>query len=170
MFCTLYISVEGGDDDWLFILGWTVPLNSVVWLPRLPSSATDTAVSLGRLCTMDANRPSVFEWFCWTFCPAVVLKSLDRRSLFRSSWFTRWSWLLCCHGEGKGWWVMIDDLEVDLTLFTRRCKASWPPPPTGTVQQQPKPEHLSARMVCVHVCVRVWQGGPRWWCVFGRVA
>lgn len=32
--------------------------------------------------------------------------------------------------------------------------------PLGTVQQQPKPEHLSEGMVCVYTCV----------CVFGRVA
>lgn len=53
---------------------------------------------------------------------------------------------------------MIDDQELDLTVFTSRCEASWKSPGNTA---KPEPEHLSARVVCVHVCVfvRVWQGG-----------
>lgn len=53
---------------------------------------------------------------------------------------------------------MIDDLEVDLTLFTRRCKASWPP---RWERYSNNPNlNICRREWYVYTCV----------CVFGRVA
>jgi len=64
-----------------------------------------------------------------------------------------WFWLCCCHGEGTWRLAMINDLEVDLTVVTSRCKASWD-------------LNICLHCVCVYANVHACSCLARWqWCL-----